>query len=100
MDETLVRALLHCMSGPGPWAMRTFNGGTKTIMPILTAALTEGIAVLNLDMITTFNSISRAAIVTAVEGSAPRPSVRIVQWRYGEATSLQVADVTAPQGTW
>ena len=43
-----------------------------------------------------FNSVSRAAMVAAVNARAPA-LLPVVQWAYGEATALRV--IGAPEGT-
>ena len=73
-------------------------GGTETVAHALASALAEGpeTVVISVDMAIGFNSIRRAAMLAAVQQSAPA-LLPTVPWAYGDERPLHI--VGAPECT-
>ena len=73
-------------------------GGTETVAHALASALAEDpeTVAISVDMANAFKSIYRAAMLAAVQQSAPA-LLPMVQWAYGDETPVHI--VGAPEGT-
>ena len=103
--EFRTNALLHLRYGRGIGARLAplqvgvgTPGGTETVAHALASALAEDpeTVVISVDMANAFNSIHRAAMLAAVQQSAPA-LLPMVQWAYRDETPLHI--VGAPEGT-
>ena len=77
------------------------TGGTETVAHALASVLAEDpeTVVISADMANAFNSIPRAAMLSAAQHSAPA-LLPMVQWAYGEETPLHIVHIVgAPEGT-